>query len=85
MMDSGNSAASIIDRHGYKQVTDVDELEKLIQKVLDSNSSQVDEYRQGKEKVFGFFVGAVMKLTKGQADPDVVNQLLKEKLSGRKI
>ncbi|MBC7457576.1 MAG: hypothetical protein H7235_04815, partial [Bdellovibrionaceae bacterium] len=39
-------------------------------------------YRSGKEKVFGFFVGAVMKLTKGQADPDIVNQLLKQKLSG---
>ncbi len=82
MMDSGSSAASIIDKHGYKQVSDTGELEKMIQSVLDANPNQVAEYRSGKEKVFGFFVGAVMKLTKGQADPDVVNTLLKQKLSG---
>jgi aspartyl-tRNA(Asn)/glutamyl-tRNA(Gln) amidotransferase subunit B len=82
MMNDGSSAAAIIDKHGYKQVSDADELEKMIQSVLDSNPNQVAEYRSGKEKVFGFFVGAVMKLTKGQADPDVVNTLLKQKLSG---
>ncbi len=82
MMNEGSSAVSIIDKHGYKQVSDTGELEKMIQSVLDSNPSQVIEYRGGKEKVFGFFVGAVMKLTQGQANPDVVNQLLKQKLSG---
>jgi aspartyl-tRNA(Asn)/glutamyl-tRNA(Gln) amidotransferase subunit B len=82
MMNDGSSAASIIDKHGYKQVSDTGELEKMIQSVLDANASQLAEYRSGKEKVFGFFVGAVMKLTKGQADPDIVNKLLKQKLSG---
>lgn len=82
MMNDGSSATAIIDKHGYKQVSDTGELEKMIQSVLDSNPNQVAEYRSGKEKVFGFFVGAVMKLTKGQADPDVVNTLLKQKLSG---
>lgn len=82
MMVSGEAASKIIEKHGYKQVSNSDELEKIIQNVLESNPNQVNEYRSGKEKVFGFFVGAVMKLTKGQADPDIVNKLLKIKLGG---
>lgn len=82
MMDSGLSAASIIEKQGYKQVSNTAELEKIVQRILDAHPSQVTEYRSGKEKVFGFFVGAVMKETRGQADPDVVNQILKQKLSG---
>jgi aspartyl-tRNA(Asn)/glutamyl-tRNA(Gln) amidotransferase subunit B len=80
MMTSGETAAQIIDKHGYKQVSDTGELEKIIARVLDENPAQVLEYQSGKEKVFGFFVGAVMKLSKGQADPDAVNTLLKQKL-----
>lgn len=81
MMDSGQTAVAIIDQKGYKQVSDTGELEKIIQGVLDTHPNQVNEFRSGKEKVFGFFVGAVMKITKGQADPDVVNDLLRKKLS----
>lgn len=80
MINSGLSAAVIIDQKGYKQVSDTSELEKIIQDVLTASPNQVNEYRAGKEKVFGFFVGSVMKATKGQADPDVVNDLLKKKL-----
>lgn len=80
MIDTGQSPAAIIDQRGYKQVSDTTELDRIIQTVLDNHPQQCAEYRSGKEKVFGFFVGAVMKLTKGQADPDIVNELLKKKL-----
>ncbi len=80
MIATGESAQQIIDKKGYKQVSDTGELEKVIQDVLAASASQVAEYHAGKEKVFGFFVGAVMKATKGQADPDKVNELLKKML-----
>lgn len=80
MFDTGATATTIIDQKGYKQVSDTDELEKIIDDVLEAHPNQVNEFQSGKEKVFGFFVGAVMKITKGQADPDIVNDLLRKKL-----
>jgi aspartyl-tRNA(Asn)/glutamyl-tRNA(Gln) amidotransferase subunit B len=80
MWDGEGDADTIIDSHGLKQVTDSGAIEKLIDEVISNNSKQLEEYRNGKEKVFGFFVGQVMKTSKGKANPKQVNELLKKKL-----
>lgn len=80
MWGSGKSAAVIIKEKGLMQVTDITLIEKIIDEILAANALQLAEYRAGKTKVFGFFVGAAMKATKGQASPDLVNQILKNKL-----
>ncbi len=74
------SVDSIIEAKGLKQITDSGEIEALVDKVIKDNSGQVEQYKLGKDKVFGFFVGQVMKLSKGKANPQQVNQLLKNKL-----
>ena len=71
---------AIILEKGLKQVTDSSEIEKVIDKVLEKNSSQLEQYKSGKEKLFGFFVGQVMKESKGKANPEQVNKILKDKL-----
>ncbi len=70
----------IIEAKGLKQITDSSEIEALVEQVIADNPSQVEQYKSGKDKVFGFFVGQVMKLSKGKANPQQVNKLLKEKL-----
>lgn len=70
----------IIKEKNLVQITDSSAIEKIIQDVLDANSQQVADYKSGKVKLFGFFVGAIMKASKGQANPDLVNQILTEKL-----
>ena len=75
---SRKSPDEIIKERGLKQVTDSDEIEKIIAKVLDENLTQLQQYKSGKEKLFGFFVGQVMKVSKGKANPEEVNRLLKE-------
>ena len=65
-----------------KQVSDSGAIEGMIDEVLASNEDKVAEYRGGKDKLFGFFVGQVMKASKGQANPGMVNQLLRDKLDG---
>lgn len=83
MMTSGEgSADEIIEKKGLKQISDVGALEKAVLDVMEKNPGQLAEYRSGKDKLFGFFVGQVMKATQGKANPDQVNQLLKEKLAG---
>jgi aspartyl-tRNA(Asn)/glutamyl-tRNA(Gln) amidotransferase subunit B len=62
-------------------VTDSAEIERTVEQVLAANPKEVEAYRKGKEKLFGFFVGQVMKATQGKANPQLVNDLLKEKLS----
>lgn len=83
MWSSKKNATTIVKEKGLVQVSDTSVIEKIIEDVLTANPSQVSEYRSGKTKVFGFFVGAIMKATKGQANPDVVNQILKLKLDGQ--
>jgi aspartyl-tRNA(Asn)/glutamyl-tRNA(Gln) amidotransferase subunit B len=80
MWQTSKSAAEIVTEKGYSQVSDTNALEQIIDSVLNKNQSQVSEFKSGKTKVFGFFVGAVMKESKGQANPDVVNEILKRKL-----
>jgi aspartyl-tRNA(Asn)/glutamyl-tRNA(Gln) amidotransferase subunit B len=74
------SVDSIIEFKGLKQITDSSEIEALVEQVVVNNPGQVEQYRSGKDKVFGFFVGQVMKLSKGKANPQQVNDLLKNKL-----
>ena len=83
MMESGNDAARIVESKGLQQVSDLGAIEKIIDQVILQNPSFVADYRLGKEKLFGFFVGQVMKESKGQANPNMVNEILKKKLSGQ--
>ncbi len=72
---------AVIEELGLKQVSDEGALAAMIEEILTANADKVEEYKSGKEKLFGFFVGQVMKASKGTANPGVVNKLLKEKLS----
>lgn len=81
MWQGEGSADEIIEKHGLKQITDSGAIEKIVDDVLAANAGQVEAYKNGQEKLFGFFVGQVMKLSKGQANPAQVNELLKAKLS----
>ena len=81
MVRTGEPPAAIIKRMGLVQVSDEASLSSVIEKVLAANPKQVAEYRSGKTKVMGFLVGQIMKETKGQANPQVVNDLLKRKLA----
>jgi aspartyl-tRNA(Asn)/glutamyl-tRNA(Gln) amidotransferase subunit B len=75
-------ADAIIDQRGLKQITDVSAIEQVIDDVIAANPAQLAQYRAGKDKLFGFFVGQVMKLSQGKANPQQVNDLLTEKLKG---
>jgi aspartyl-tRNA(Asn)/glutamyl-tRNA(Gln) amidotransferase subunit B len=81
MFETGESAATIIDREGLRQISDTGALEKIVDEVIAVSPKQVEQYKSGKTGVFGYFVGQVMKLSKGQANPAAVNELLKAKLS----
>ncbi|MGR6034151.1 MAG: Asp-tRNA(Asn)/Glu-tRNA(Gln) amidotransferase subunit GatB [Candidatus Nitrosoglobus sp.] len=81
MYTQQGSADDIIERAGLKQVTDTASIENLIDEVLVANPHQLEQYQAGKEKLFGFFVGQVMKISKGKANPQQLNELLKKKLS----
>jgi aspartyl-tRNA(Asn)/glutamyl-tRNA(Gln) amidotransferase subunit B len=80
MFETGKSAADIVEEKGLKQVTDTGTIEKIIDEVIAANGDKVAEYRSGKDKLFAFFVGQVMKLSGGKANPAAVNELLKKKL-----
>jgi len=70
----------IVNEKGLKQQSDPKELEKLIDKVINANKDKVNEYKSGKDKLFGFFVGQAMKASEGKANPQLVNDILKKKL-----
>ena len=76
MYSSQKSAVDIVEQKGLKQMTDTSEIEKIIQSVLDDNKEMVSQYKSGKTKLLGFFVGQVMKKTKGKANPKLLNELL---------
>ena len=75
-------ADAIIDKKGLRQITDSSALEKVIDEVMAANPAQLADYRSGKDKLFAFFVGQVMKATKGKGNPQQVNELLQKKLKG---
>jgi aspartyl-tRNA(Asn)/glutamyl-tRNA(Gln) amidotransferase subunit B len=80
MFETGKKPAKIVEEKGLVQISDEGELEKIIDKVIQENPQSVEDYRNGKEKALGFLVGQVMKHTKGKANPQLVNKLLKGKL-----
>ena len=80
MIEDDSTVDGIIQSKGLKQVTDSSEIEKLIEEVITNNPDQVQQFRDGKEQVFGFLVGQAMRLSKGKANPTQVNSLLREKL-----
>jgi aspartyl-tRNA(Asn)/glutamyl-tRNA(Gln) amidotransferase subunit B len=82
MWAGGESADAIIGSKGLKQITDSGAIERAIEEVMARNPGQLAEYRAGKDKLFGFFVGQVMKATQGKANPAQLNELLKKKLPG---
>jgi aspartyl-tRNA(Asn)/glutamyl-tRNA(Gln) amidotransferase subunit B len=81
MWEGEGSADEVIETKGLKQITDTSAIEAVVDKVIEANPGQVADYKAGKDKLIGFFVGQVMKETKGQANPGQVNQILKAKLS----
>ncbi len=80
MWETGKAPALLIDELGLKQVSDTGVIEKTVDEVLAANPTQVEQYRAGKEQVFGFLVGQVMKALQGKANPGVANEILKKKL-----
>jgi len=80
MFETGEHAAAIVANRGLKQVTDTGEIDKIIEEVIVENQDKVAEYRSGKDKLFGFFVGQVMKKSGGKLNPQMVNDVLKSKL-----
>ncbi|HKU12769.1 MAG TPA: Asp-tRNA(Asn)/Glu-tRNA(Gln) amidotransferase subunit GatB [Steroidobacteraceae bacterium] len=82
MWAEGKDADAIIEANGLRQITDTAAIEKTIDEVMAANPQQLQDYRSGKDKLFGFFVGQVMKVTGGKANPAQVNELLKRKLQG---
>jgi aspartyl-tRNA(Asn)/glutamyl-tRNA(Gln) amidotransferase subunit B len=82
MWSEGKSADAIIEAKGLKQITDSGAIEGVIDAVIAANPKQLADYRSGKDKLFGFFVGQVMKATQGKANPAQLNELLKLKLGG---
>ncbi|MCX6122101.1 MAG: Asp-tRNA(Asn)/Glu-tRNA(Gln) amidotransferase subunit GatB [Ignavibacteriales bacterium] len=81
MLKTQESPKAIVEKKGLMQVSDVSEIEKVIDEILANNQGQVEQYKSGKQQVFGFFVGQIMKAMKGKANPKVVNELLLRKLS----
>ncbi|MGI4808128.1 MAG: Asp-tRNA(Asn)/Glu-tRNA(Gln) amidotransferase subunit GatB [Janthinobacterium lividum] len=80
MVETGESPAAIVEAKGLRQVTDTGAIDEAVQKVLDANPDKLAEYKGGKEKLFGFFVGQVMKAMAGKGNPALVNDVLKSKL-----
>jgi aspartyl-tRNA(Asn)/glutamyl-tRNA(Gln) amidotransferase subunit B len=80
MLATGDTAAAIVEREGLKQISDTGALEKIIESVIAGNPKQVEQYKSGKTTVINFLVGQVMKASRGQAKPDTVTELLKQKL-----
>ena len=80
MLETGDNPKKIIDLKGMKQLSDPKELEKIINEILNKNKDKVDQYKSGKVKLFGFFVGQTMKLSDGKANPKLVNEILTKKL-----
>jgi len=81
MWNSTDSADKIIEEQGLKQISDTGAIEAIIDQIIADNPNQVEQYRAGKEKLLGFFVGQVMKVTQGKANPGEVNKILQPKLA----
>ena len=84
MFKTGASAKSIVEAQGLAQISDSNAIEAIVAKVLDANSAQVEKYLAGKETVLGFLVGQVMKESRGKANPNAVQEIMKRQLAERK-
>jgi len=80
LLEKGGSAQKIVEENGLVVISDEGELKAIINRIIEANPGQVAAYRGGKDKLFGFFVGQVMKETKGLANPQLINTLIKEAL-----
>jgi len=80
MVETGEDPVAIVDARGLRQVTDLGAIEAAVAEVLARNQDKVAEYRAGKEKLFGYFVGQVMKVMQGKGNPALVNEVLKKSL-----
>ena len=81
MVETGEAASAIVEEKGLRQVTDTGAIDAAVDAVLAANPDKLAEYRAGKDKLFGFFVGQVMKAMAGKGNPALVNEALKSKLS----
>ena len=81
MFKSSKDAKEIIEEKGLKQISNEDDIEKLVDKIILENETQVKQFKEGNTKVMGWFVGQIMKLTKGQANPGIVNKIISKKLN----
>lgn len=80
MFVTGGTSEDVIKDKGFAQISDTGQIEKIVDEIIETNQNQVTAYRGGNEKLFGFFVGQVMKASQGKANPQVVNEILKRKL-----
>jgi len=80
MFATGKPAPEVIKEKGFEQVSDCSAIEAIVDEIIAANAGQVEAYRGGKDALFGFFVGQVMKASQGKANPKVVNDVLKERL-----
>ena len=80
MIETKHSAKSIVEEKGLKQVVDTSAIEKIVDEIIANNQKQVEQYKGGNERLFGFFVGQTMKASGGKVNPKLVNELLKKKL-----
>jgi aspartyl-tRNA(Asn)/glutamyl-tRNA(Gln) amidotransferase subunit B len=81
VMQTGQSPAIIVKEKGLEQIGSTDELEAIVKQLVANNPAQVEQYKSGKDKMFGFFVGMAMKETKGKGNPQIIQELLKKYLS----
>lgn len=81
LMENASDVDSAIEKLGLKQVSDTGAIEKMVDAIIEANPEKVEQFKGGKERLFGFFVGQVMKASKGSANPQTVNEILKERLS----
>lgn len=81
MLQTGEKASAIVEKKGLSQITDVDAIRKMVEEVVVNNPNQVEQYKSGKTNILGFFVGQIMKATKGRANPKTVNEILLELLN----
>ena len=81
-IESNEEAKDFVEKRGLIQVSDKNEIEKIINSVLQENVKMVEDYKNGKDKLFGFFIGQVMKVSEGKANPKLVNELLIKRLKG---
>ena len=80
ILNTGKDAQALVEEKGLSVISDEGAIVAIIQKILENNKEQVEAYKSGKDKLFGFFVGQAMKETKGRANPQLLNQLLKKEL-----